>query len=596
MAQETAWDAEVDLLVAGAGPGGMAAALVGAMEGLDVMVCEKSGQIGGTAATSAGTLWIPGNTQSRRAGYDDSPEKAETYMDALVGGAPGESRGRDLRGVYLATGPTAIDYYDTKTDVTFLACGRHPDYKPNMAGAAITGRAIVPAPFDGRLLGEDFRLVRPPIGEFMIFGGMMVGKDDIPRLIGRFRSVANFAHAARLLLRYLSDRVKHPRGTRIVMGNALVARLFYSLRKRKVPVRLDTAIRAILREDGRADGRVVGAVLDSAGRTLRVRARKGVVLATGGFAHNKEFRSAFMPQPTPVHSLACDSDTGDGLTLARGIGARIDGEGHRGGAFWTPVSVTRKAAGWKGLFPHLSLDRAKPGLIAVNAAGRRFVNEGASYHDFVEAMFESHRTVPTMPAWLVCDAAFVAKYGLGVVHPGTTNLKPHEASGYLTTAPTLEELARKIGVDAAGLADSVRRHNGFALTGSDLDFGKGDTELNRFNGDPGHGPNPCLKPIETAPFVAVAVWPAEIACSAGLATDVDGQVLDENGRVIGGLYACGNDMASVMAGTYPGPGTTLGPALVFAYRVAMHAAGRSDAAGGLGAGRDAGAERAAAAR
>ncbi|CAO3436949.1 FAD-binding protein [Azospirillum doebereinerae] len=570
MAQVTAWDAEVDLLVAGAGPGGMATALVGSLEGLDVMICEKSGQIGGTASTSAGTLWIPGNTQSRRAGYDDTAERAEMYMDRLVGG----TKGRDLRSVYLETGPTAIDYFESNSDVTFLACGRHPDYQANMAGAAVTGRAIVPTPFDGRLLGDDFRLVRPPIGEFMVFGGMMVGKDDIPRLIGRFKSVANFTYSAKLFFRFLSDRVKHPRGTRIVMGNALVARLFYSLRKRKVPIRFDTAIREILREDGRADGRVIGAVVESGGSTLRVRARKGVVLATGGFAHNKEFRAAFMPQPVPVHSLACDTVTGDGLTLGRSIGAKIDGEQHRGGAFWTPVSVTRKAPGWKGLFPHLALDRAKPGLIAVNAAGRRFVNEGASYHDFVEAMFESHKTVPTMPAWLVCDAAFVAKYGIGVVHPGTTNLTPHEKSGYLFTAPTLEELARKIGVDPAGLTDSVRRHNGFAATGSDLDFGKGDTELNRFNGDPQHKPNPCLKPIETAPFVAVAVWPAEIACSAGLATDGDGQVLDESERAIPGLYACGNDMASIMAGTYPGPGTTLGPALVFAYRVARHAAGK----------------------
>ncbi len=568
MAQVTAWDAEVDLLVAGAGPGGMATALVGALEGLDVMICEKSGQIGGTASTSAGTLWIPGNSQSRRAGYSDTAQQAEIYMDQLVGG----SKGRDLRSAYLTTGPAAIDYFEAKTDVTFLPCGRHPDYQSNMAGAAVTGRAIVAAPFDGRLLGNDFKLVRPPIGEFMVFGGMMVGKDDIPRLIGRFKSAANFIYSAKLFFRFLSDRVKYPRGTRIVMGNALVARLFYSLRKNKVPLQFDTVIREILREGGR----VVGAEVECRGKTLRIRARRGVVLATGGFAQDEGFRKAFMPQPTPAHSLACDGDTGDGLTLGRSIGAKIDGDQHRGGAFWTPVSVTRHAPGRKGLFPHLSLDRAKPGLIAVNAAGRRFVNEGASYHDFVEAMFESHKLVPTIPAWLICDAAFVAKYGIGLVHPGTRNLGPHERNGYLTTAPTVEALARKIGVDPSGLANSVRRHNGFALAGCDSDFGKGDTELNRFNGDPENRPNPCLKPIETAPFVAVAVWPAEIACSAGLATDIDGQVLDESDQAIPGLYACGNDMASIMAGTYPGPGTTLGPALVFAYRIARHAAGKSD--------------------
>jgi glycine/D-amino acid oxidase-like deaminating enzyme len=213
---------EVDLLVAGAGPAGMTAALVASLQGLSVLLCEKSDQVGGTGSTSAGTLWIPGNHQSKKAGFDDSAAKAEEYLDALVGNASG----RELRVAFLRTGPAAIDYLERNSDVKFLPCGRHPDYRSNMKGAAISGRAIIPQPFDGRLLGADFTRLRPPIAEYMLLGGMMIGKADIPPLLGRFQSLANFSHAAKLLARYAADRLRYPRGTRLMMGNALTARLF----------------------------------------------------------------------------------------------------------------------------------------------------------------------------------------------------------------------------------------------------------------------------------------------------------------------------------------------------------------------------------
>jgi succinate dehydrogenase/fumarate reductase flavoprotein subunit len=557
---------EVDLLVAGAGPAGMTAALVASLEGLDVLLCEKSEQVGGTGATSAGTLWIPGNTQSKAAGFDDSAEQASRYLDALITG-PAD---RSVRQAYLQTGPEAIDYLTARTEVQFLPCGKHPDYRSNMAGAAISGRAIVPVPFDGRRLGADFARVRPPMPEFMLLGGMMVGKEDIPRLIGRFRSAGNFLHAAKIVARYLADRLRHPRGTRIMMGNALVARLFYSLRQRGVPILFGAAITDLL---GDQNG-VQGARVRHDGEDILVKARRGVVLATGGYAHNKAFRAAFMPQPVPEHSLSHQDNSGDGMALGQRLGARIAPEEHGHSGLWTPVSLTHRADGSQGLFPHLVLDRAKPGLLAVNSAGRRFVNEANSYHDFVEAMFDSHRTVPSIPAYLVCDTAFIAKYGLGNIHPGTRNLARFQRSGYLVSGGTVEALAQGIGVPPAALRDTIARHNGFAATGIDIDFGKGETELNRFNGDPGHRPNPCIGPIETPPFHALAVWPADLAVSTGLSTDADARVLGTEGRPIPGLYACGNDMASPMAGSYPGPGTTLGPAVVFAYRAARHARGR----------------------
>ncbi len=545
----------------------MTAALVASLQGLDVLLCEKSGQVGGTGSTSAGTLWIPGNHQSRRAGFDDSAERAEQYLDALVG----SPINRDLRTAFLKTGPIAIDYLEENSDVRFLPCGRHPDYRSNMKGAAVAGRAIVPQPFDGRLLRADFPRVRPPIPEFMVFGGMMVGKADIGPLIGRFKSAANFGHAAKLFVRYVLDRTRYPRGTRLVMGNALVARLFYSLRKRGVEILFDAPITDVAFKAGR----VFGATIRRAGKEINVKARKGVVLATGGYAHNRRFREAFMPRPAPVHSLSSEFNQGDGLAIGERLGARIAPEEHGHSGLWSPVSLTTRSDGSKGLFPHLMLDRAKPGLIAVNSAGERFVNEAVSYHDFVEAMFEANAKVPSIPCYLICDATFIEKYGLGVVYPGMRKLSALLKSGYLKRDDTLEGLSARIGIDGHGLRRTVARYNGFARSGIDIDFGKGETELNRFNGDESHKPNPCIGPLARAPFYAVEIWPADIAVSTGLSTDINARVLDKDRQVIPGLYACGNDMASPMSGSYPGPGTTLGPAIVFAYRAAMHAAGKA---------------------
>ena len=554
---------EVDLLVAGAGAGGMATALVAALEGLDVLLCEKSDQVGGTTATSAGTVWIPGNTQSHRAGFPDSARDAEIYLRKLVGG----SLQPDKLAAFLASGPAAIDYLAGRSEVRFQSAGRHPDYV-ELPGAAVSGRALSPLPFDGRLLGDDFRRVRPPIEEFLVLGGMMVGKADLPRLVGRCHSAGNFAYALRLLCRYLVDRLTYPRGTRLLMGNALAARLIYSLRKHRVPLHFNASIEEILRDDTG----VTGARVRNGDGLLTIKVRKGVVLATGGFGRNPALRLQLMPREAASLSLSCEGSTGDGLVLGTRAGATIP-SGHRTGAFWAPVSVTIRRDGSRGLFPHLVLDRAKPGLIAVNSAGRRFVNEACSYHDFVEAMFDSRGGASAIPAYLICDSSFVRKYGLGAIHPGTRDLGRHERAGYISCAASLTGLAAKLSIDGTVLEQTVARHNSFAVTGNDLEFGKGAAELNRANGDPDNLPNPCIKAIDHPPYCALAVWPADLGVSAGLATDADGRVLDAKGTPIPRLYACGNDMASIFMGTYPGPGTTLGPALTFAYRIAMHAAG-----------------------
>ena len=548
---------EVDVLVVGAGAAGMTAALVSSLEGLDVLLCEKSDRVGGTSATSAGTVWVPGTRQSRKAGFTDNVADAKRYLEAVIA-APDKRRD-----TYLETGPQVVDYLDQRSEVKFTAYTRHPDYLANRPGATIGGRALAALPFDGRLLGADFELVRPPIGEFMALGGMMIGRDDIEPLARPFASLMAFRSAMSLLWRHMTDRLRYRRGTRLSMGNALVARLFYSLRRNGVPIWLN----ASLQELTVTSGRVCGAVLLVKGNPRRITVRRGIVLATGGFGGSIDRLNEHV-RPRLAHAVAFAGAAGDGIRIARAVGASVE-EDHASPAFWTPVSETGWLDGGCGAFPHLSLDRAKPGLVAVNAAGRRFVDEAVSYHEFVIGMYGSHRTVPTIPAWLVCDHEFIEKYGLGRVPPGRRWRRQFIKSGYLVEATSIEALARKIGVDAAGLRETVQQHNRFAETGEDQEFGKGSTEFDRHNGDPNHAPNPCLGRIGAPPYYAMAVYPSTLGTSVGLRADPAGRVLTETGEPIPGLFVCGNDMASIMRGRYPGPGINLGPALVFAYRAAM---------------------------
>jgi len=555
------WDREVDLLVFGSGAAGMTAALVGAHEGLEVLLCEKLAQIGGTTATSAGTLWIPGNNQSARAGIPDSIDAGRTYLEREVG----SYARRDLLDAFLESGPKAVDYLEARTEVKFDATRGHPDYHPDAPGGAYSGRALSPKPFDGRLLGPDFALIRAPRSTLMILGGMMVGRREIPDLLRPFSSFAAFSYVTSILLRHACDRLRYPRGTRLILGNALVARFLVSLRKKNVPIETNAALVELVRE-GR---RVEGAVVNVNGSLQRIRARRAVVLATGGFPGSAAWRAKLMSEYPEVRSYAFEESKGDALAAALAVGAALDDE-VMSPAWWTPVSILRRPDGSELLWAHHSLDRAKPGLIAVNSAGKRFVNEGDSYHDFVLGMFRAHRDVPSIPAYLICDRRFLRKYGLGLIRPLYQRLGPYIKAGYLIKADSIPELARRIGVDPEGLMATVRENNGFAETGVDEAFGRGSNGLNRHNGDPNHKPNPCLGPIERPPFFAVAVYPGIIGTCIGLKADADARVIGTDGFPIEGLYVCGNDMATVMRGAYPGPGITLGPAVTFAYRAIMH--------------------------
>lgn len=559
--QADAFDAEVDLLVIGAGAGGMSAALTGAIAGLDVLLCEKTDMVGGTTATSGGTIWVPGTALSREAGVPDRTEDAAAFLRHVVGNRGGDA----LRAAFLESGPEAIAEITAQSEVRLVASQAHPDYLDG-PGAAFGGRALSPVEFDGRRLGVDFARVRPPRAVFMGLGGMMVGRAELGALLRPLAGVGNLRTTLRLVLRQARDRLRHRRGTRLLMGNALVGQFLLSLRQRGVPIWFDSPLAEFIRQNGA----VVGAVIETPAGRRRVRARRGVVLATGGVGWSRILRAQLFPGEVGPLSQAPAAVTGDGITLAAGqLGARLD-DGGDSPALWMPCSLLPDGGAVPAIWPHILLDRAKPGLIAVGRDGRRFVNEADSYHDFCMGMIRAGLG----EAWLVVDDLFIRRYGLGLVLPGGRGLSRLVRGGYVTRAASLEALALAIGVAAEGLKASVAEANGFARAGVDAAFGRGTTVMNRFNGDAAVAGNPCLGPIGQAPFYAVRVVPVDLAGSGGLGCDANGGVLDGEGRWIEGLYAVGNDASSIFRGTYPGPGTTIGPAMVFGWRAARHAAAR----------------------
>lgn len=529
-----------------------------------VLVVEKTDRVGGSTAVSGGAVWAPLNAQTEKVGHPDTLDKVRTYMRNVVGDAAPLA----MQDAFLAAAPGMVAWFEAHTEVKLAGRSYSPDYYPDREGAALGGRSLDPLMFDGRLLGEHFRHLRDPLPEFMVLGGMMITMTDAKHLLAVTRSFTSWREGMKLVLRYCADRLRgHHRGTRLVLGNALAARLFKSALDRGIPYWLNAPLRQVHVADGAAQG--VTVLRD--GQPVSVRARRGVVIATGGFPWNNTLRQALYPQPTGPWSMVPEGNTGDGITLAREVGATL-GTGHVSPAFWAPVSILKRPDGSELRYPHLVWDRAKPGLLAVNSAGERFVNESTSYHEFVNGMYRSHQTVPSLPAYLVCDSNFMERWGLGLALPGGRPRQHLVRAGYLHRADSLPALAAQLGLDPAALQASVERFNGWAETGQDADFGKGSTAYNRYLGDPDHQPNACLGPVRQGPFYAVKVYAGDIGTAVGIRCNEHAQALDTQDQPIRGLYAAGNDMHSVMGGQYPAPGITLGPAMTFGWLAARHIA------------------------
>lgn len=557
---------ECDALVVGSGCAGMSAAVTAGHHGLNVLIVEKEPRFGGTTARSGGWLWIPGTSLARDWGIAESPDQARTYLRHEAGNSFDAAR----VDAFLTKGPEAVDFFTGKTALRFDMPLTFPDYHAEAPGGAQGGRSMVTRPFDGHELGPKLKDIGSPLPELTVFGMMLGSGKEIIHFMRATKSLVSAFYVAKRLSRHALDVMRYGRGMTLTNGNALAGRLAKSAFDLNIPLWLSSPVRELIVEDGA----VRGAIVERDGKPVRVTAKRGVVLACGGFPHDVIRRKAMFPHaPTGAEhfSPGPTGNTGDGLRLAETAGGKVENSLPNAAA-WVPVSVTTRKDGSKGVMPHF-IDRAKPGVIAVTRDGARFANEGNSYHDFVQEMMKAAKPGEEITAFLLCDHRALRKYGLGCVPPFPMPLAHHLSTGYLKRGETLAELAANAGIDAKGLEATVAAFNETAANGQDPAFGKGSRAYNRYQGDALHGPNPCIAPIKDGPFYAIKMVIGDLGTYAGIKTDENARALDGNGQPIAGLYAAGNDMASIMGGNYPGAGITLGPALTFGYIAGRHIAG-----------------------
>ena len=569
-------DFECDLLVAGSGAGGLSAAVTAAHLGLDVLLVEKTAQVGGTTAWSGGWMWVPHNPLAREAGITEDPQEPMEYLRSQIGARLDETRAR----AYLEHGPRMVEFFRSCTALRFIDGNAIPDFHGGVPGAAAGGRSVCAAPFDGRRLGRHLGCLNPPLAETTLGGLGIAAGAEMRNFLNATRAPRSMAYVVRLLMRHAWDLLRHGRSTRLVNGNALVAALLRSALDAGVTLRTRCAVRA-LQFQGQACAapagprRVSGALVQTPEGLMKVTVRCGVILATGGFAHDVQRKRALLPHAPTGHehwSAGWPGNTGDGLYLGESAGGVVADDLVQAAAL-APVSLVPRSDGSVAHFPHL-VDRAKPGLIAVTDRGVRFGNEADAYHDLMQALLTATPMGELPQAWLVCDARFLHRYGLGAVKPWPLPAGRWLRNGYLRRGATVADLARACGIEAGALQDTVARYNAMAREGHDLEFAKGQTLYNRVQGDAGAGyANPCMAPLEHAPFYAVRVVMGSLGTFAGLRCDASARVIDAHSLPIPGLWAVGNDQSSLMEGRYPSGGITLGPAMTFGYLAAHSAAG-----------------------
>lgn len=551
----------VDVVVVGAGGAGLAAALTAATKGLRTVLVEKSPYWGGSTSRSGGGVWIPNNSVLRRDGVTDTVAQARTYAHAIIG----EHAPAAKIDAYIDRGPEALDYLMAHAPLDFEWVRDYSDYYPEAPGGRLGGRSIEPRPFDARRLGDDLATLHPQYTKAPL--NMVVLQSDYRWLNTGLRHWRGATTMARVGGRFTWSKTRKRK--MIAMGAALAAELLIGCRQAGVDIRLSTPLTGLIVENDA----VAGVRTEHDGESSELRARYGVILASGGFEHNAEMRAQYQRAPIGTEwTTGAASNTGDGIRAAQEAGAGLS---LMDDAWWGPTIPLPKGP-WFALS-----ERSVPGTFIVNMRGERFMNESLPYVEAGHQMYggefgQGDGPGENIPAWMVFDQRCRNRYLFAGVTARQPIPKSWLKSGVVVKAGTLTELAEKMGVPAEALLSTTERFNRFALNGKDDDFARGESGYDHYYGDLTNKPNPSLGPVDHAPFYAVKMVPGDLGTKGGVDTDADGRALRADGSVIEGLYAAGNTSAPVMGHTYAGPGATIGPALVFGYLAALDAAGKAE--------------------
>ena len=561
---ENDWDREVDVLVVGTGNGGLTAAVCNwEMGSKDVLVIEKQDKVGGTSAMSGGGIWIPNSHYAQEAGAEDSLDDAKRY---LINTLFGEDVPEDMIDTYLEKSPEMLKFLHDRTDVRYESLAEYPDYYTNMEGARAGHRSLEPSPIMASELGDNWKNMTWTHFMMRMFNRIHFTQVEAHLLMVQLPGWKKLL--GRLMWDYIRDipwRLKTPISRRLACGSAGVARLYLSVLKRQIPIEFNTQMVELI-ADGDA---VLGAVVESNGQRQRIRASKGVVLASGGFEKNQELREQYLPAPTnTAWSAGNPGNEGDALLVGLSLGAKTR---LMKDAWWTTTLCVPDEPS-----PRLAImEKSFPGSCVVNRDGKRFANESQNYMAFQKDLFKTHTDEhPNAPAWHVFDATFRENFMVGPLM--TKSMKPDFQipkkwfdTGFVAKANSIRELADALGINAAGLEETIANMNRYAQTGTDEEFGRGDSAYDRYYADPAIKPNPCLAPIVKAPFYAMRIEAGDFGTLGGLDTDTSARVKKADGGVFEGLFAVGNCSAAILP-TYPGPGATLGPAMTMAYQAARH--------------------------
>jgi 3-oxosteroid 1-dehydrogenase len=561
MANSADWDHSVDILIVGTGAGAMTAAIHAHDLGLSTLLIEKTDMYGGSSAMSGGSLWVPNNHLMAGSGVTDSRQDALQYLQHITRGQVAD----DKLEAYVDVAPEMLRYMTDRTRLQLICMPKYADYYPESPGGKPGARSCEADHFDAKLLEEEFEMLRPPAPQELVLNRMSMTATEARTILTG--APGWIGMTVKMMLRYWFDigwRMRTTRDRTLSLGNALMGMLRRSTMDRNIPLWLGTAAREFVVEDGT----VTGIVAERGGKRLRLRGERGIILAAGGFESSAAMRKKYLPNPTEADwTVANPGNTGDVINMGIELGAAVD---LMDDAWWGPTTVVPG----EDRARMLVVEKGLPGSVFVNKRGERFMNEAMPYNDICKAMYANHTEAsPSVPCYMVFDATYRKKYPCGPMLPGAQQPdvflpKKLLETRYLKRAATLRELARQLDVDADNLEKTVATMNGYAVSGVDLDFHRGESVFDQYYGDANVKPNSCLAPIVTPPYYGIVVYAGDLGTKGGLRTDAAARVLKESGEAIPGLYAIGNCSASVMGRTYPGAGGTIAPAMTFGWIVA----------------------------